>query len=143
MAVEIIVVVVQSLNDVSIFAPKGVVETYIYLPWNAPQINPLTVVLSSEESPTRLLETFSHHLRYLDLYPARNNISDRLAYAPSLKECSALSAVCPHLEHLIVPHLLDITPYPLLVKSPTLIHLDLHQPQTLYHHTNETATGLR
>ena len=56
-------------------------ETYICLPWNAPQLNPF----SSERSPTRLLKTFSGHLRYLHLYPARNNIRDRLAYALSLK----------------------------------------------------------
>ena len=114
-----------SLNDLRIFAPEGAVETYICSHWNAPRLTRLTVLLSSSWSPTRLLETFGRRLRYLHLYPTRTNISEPLAYALALKECSALSTVCPRLEHLIVPRLLDMASYPLLINSPTLVHLDL------------------
>ncbi|KAM5541183.1 hypothetical protein V8D89_005112 [Ganoderma adspersum] len=114
-----------SLNHLRIFAPEGAAETYICSRWNTPQLTRLTVLLASGWSPTRLLEKFGRLLRYLHLYPTRTNIRDPLAYAPALKACSALSSVSPHLEHLIVPRLLDTTSYPLLINSPTLIHLDL------------------
>ncbi|KAI1789955.1 hypothetical protein LXA43DRAFT_947810 [Ganoderma leucocontextum] len=149
-----------SLTGMRIFAPGGAVDTYICSRWDAPQLTRLTILLSPESSPTRLLETFGRRLRYLHLYPTEN-VSATIppsAYHPALEDCqcSTLSAVCPRLEHLVIPKLLNTISYPLLIDSPTLVHLDLwaspkdqpsesahRQPEDQWHHRDAALATYR
>ncbi len=122
------------LTNLSIFAPSSAVDTYLCSHWDVPQLTRLSILTSTptERSPIHLLERLGSRLRYLHLYPMHYTmtwlvpIPDVSTYIPTLT--STLSALCPLLEHLIVPCHARL----LVVNSPTLEHLDvwLNPPQT-------------
>ena len=113
-----------SLANLCIFATSEALNQYLCARWEMPQLARLTILVCTGW-PGQLLARFGRRLRYLHLFPTESVFTDRQAYSPSLEACSTLSATCPLLEHLVVPKLMRTASYPLLLDSPTLLHLDL------------------
>ncbi|KAM5536267.1 hypothetical protein V8D89_010044 [Ganoderma adspersum] len=121
------VVSLPCLTTLRIFATSSALDQYLCSRWEIPQLSRLTI-LFCPGWPGTLLARFGCRLRYLHLFPTLRVFSDPQAYRPTLEACSTLSATCPLLEHLVVPKLKATASYPLLLDSPTLVHLDLWTP---------------